>query len=157
MLARLDDDKLLSTFLDSFTGIAYDGKGNFRIKDKPKELLEIPENFNERKTKTEYDAFGGVELRIKDAKYNDSLTEDEVLEHPAWIAAVNGNKNLLRRYTRNWFKRTGRQKGMGFYVDKNAEEGDLRALVLGSDDGSSSACGYGSLNGIACFVRDSPK
>ena len=154
--ARLEDPALYDAFLDSFTGIAYDGNGRFRIKDNPKELLEIPKNFSGRKSKTEYESFGGVELCIKDAKYNTPLTENEVLEHPAWIAAVNGDKELLGRYARNWFNRTGRQKGMGFYVDESAEKGDLRALVINSDN-YSNASGDNYLNSNARFVRDSPK
>ncbi|MBU2561222.1 MAG: hypothetical protein KKD17_02910 [Nanoarchaeota archaeon] len=143
-----DASGLFDTWLDSVTGVANkEHSTKFKIIPRAGQLENIETGFRQPFIGVVYDSLEGVELDSSDpgAKYNQSLTEEEVCEHPAWIAAAGGDKDKLRKYASIWFSRTGRKTGMGFYVMSDTAQDELRALVLNSDDVNSSAGGTSNL------------
>jgi hypothetical protein len=53
-----------------------------------------------------------------------------VLEHPAWLAAVEGDKSLLRAHSDIVFKALKQEKAMGFWPIQDVIEDQLRVLCV---------------------------
>ena len=147
-----DKLRLFKTWLDSCCGVAYKGgTTKFKIVPRCRELVTIQRDFNREFMPINYDSVQGVELDSSQGKYRTLLTQQEVLEHPAWLAAVEGDKDLLKAYSEIIFaERSG--KNMGFWVLNQPSEDQLRALFVSSLDGGSSA-GGGYLYKRGSFLR----
>jgi len=152
--------KLFKSWNNTCTGIAYKANGiikkstKFKIIPQAKELILLPQDYNQSTLPVEYDKISGIELDRTKAKYNELLTIDEVLNHPAWNAAVENDKSLLKTYAEIVFKeKQGQTELMRFRIDTNPTSYYLRALVLDDLDDDSITDGYYNLSYDARFVR----
>jgi hypothetical protein len=147
---------LFNTYLDSVTGVAYKAHSTkFKVKPVCEQLKSIKPNFNKSFMPVDYDSFEGIELDSADpnVKYGQSLTREEAKAHKGWLVVMNGNKDLLAKYVDTWFDKTGRDKGMGFYVMQNTSEDQLRSVILYYDLNYSLAGGLSNfLYNFARFV-----
>lgn len=141
-------DAWFTNYVDTGDGVAYDTAGNVKIDlDSPtmRELnpkstikngaLLLPDGA--------YDKVNGQEFTSKDIgkyRFNTSLTEAEVNDHPFWLALARGDKALLKEYTHQVFKmakeKHGYDKNMGVYLSGFKDVPNMRlwlSLRLGSD------------------------
>ncbi|MBU1202393.1 MAG: hypothetical protein KJ583_07725 [Nanoarchaeota archaeon] len=131
-------------YFDTGDGIAYDRSGNIKIEyDSPTMRSLNPES----KLKSgalvlaDDDAFEkiqGPEFTSKDIakyKFNESLRESDVNEHPFWMALARGDKVLLKEYAHQVFKKAketqGYDKNMGVYLSSFREVPNMRLWLLG--------------------------
>ena len=70
----------------------------FKINPVCNELINIPEDFNSNFLSTDYSKFSGIELYSSTGTYNQNLSLNQVLTHPAWITALENDKTLLKEY-----------------------------------------------------------
>jgi hypothetical protein len=149
LVGRLQDQDLFNNWLWSCTGIAYKaGSSRFKIIHECDQLIDIEPNFNQGFIAVNYDDLAGdnvIEFDRNDATYNGLLTRDQVLNHPAWQAAV-GDDKLLQDYTTEVFQRFNRSTAMGFWLRNNIDTDQLRALCVDSIDDGSGAVGSGNLS-----------
>jgi len=157
---RTEEQKLelFNTWIDSCAGIAYEKKTTqFKIIPICETLINIPEDFKDSFHPTEYSKLIGTPLDSSSGIYNTGLSHSQALEHPAWIAAVEGDKTLLKSYADITFKtlksKYNQDAGMGFYVGSNTKKDELRVLYVISIDYNSVAIGYYILNNKARFLR----
>jgi len=152
--ARSDEERLrlFNVWLDSCTGIAYKkGTTLFKIITESEDLINIPKGFNDSYIAADYSKLQGVELDSSHEIYNQLLTRKQVMEHPAWNAAV-GDKHLIKDYAGLIFRlRNG--DNMGFWVRQNTSEDELRALYVYNIGSISVAYGYNFLDGSGRFGR----
>ncbi len=150
--------RLFARWLNSSTAIAYKkSTGKFKIIPISSELVTIPQDFNEASISVGYDGLVGTELDRSAAKYNEPLTKDEVLAHPAWQAAVEGDVALLRAYRDIVFaEKRGVDKLMSFWLLGNPDRDKLRALYVFDLSNGSNAVGSCDLNINGSFLRGSP-
>ena len=150
--------RFFNHWIDSCTGMAYKG-GTTRFKVVPtcEELITIKNNFNDTFLPIEYDAIVGVELDTTAGKYDESLTKKEVMNHQAWLAAVNEDKELLKEYRNIVFDQLkakySRDTGMGFYFANVGEEDQLRALFVYNLNYYSNASGDYDLSNSGSFLH----
>ena len=152
--ARSDEERLrlFNVWLDSCTGIAYKkGTTLFKIITESEDLINIPKGFNDSYIAADYSKLQGVELDSSHEIYNQLLTRKQVMEHPAWNAAV-GDKHLIKDYAGLIFKlRNG--DNMGFWNRQNTPEDELRTLYVNYIGSNSIAGGYDDLYNDGRFVR----
>jgi len=159
-----EEKKLLfdSSWTDSCTAVVYNGgTTKFKIIPISEHLIGLEKDFNEPLLAVDYNdpAFAGaVELDSKDARYNSRLKKEEVLTHPAWLAAAQ-DADLLVEYADVVFyeikKRSSKDLGMDFRVCENPEESQLRALFVYYLLNGSGAHGSHNLN-IGLFAHVTP-
>ena len=148
---------------DSCTAIMYQGgTSRFKIVPVSEHLVGIRSDFNEYFIADfDYDSYDVPELDSAQlgVVYNNwLLTREQVLDHPAWRAAVGNTadgRKLLEAYSElafHLFPRERNNRGSGFYVRQLPRSDELRALCV-SSRGSSSANGYYNLNYNGSFVR----
>ena len=160
--------KFFNTYLYTCTAVAYRGNldssykalienSKFKIIPISSDLLGLEANFNETFVQINYDSLGGVELDRKDAAYNRRLTKDEVVKHPAWLAAVEGDERLLKDYSDLVFplikKRFGLGKSMPFMLRSNVEKDQLSSLSANLLDANLLAEGRSNFHWDADFLR----
>lgn len=153
--ANGEDSELFGTWLSSVTGIACKAcSTKFKIKPVCEQLKNISPEFNKPFIPIDYASFEGVELDSAgpSVKYNEALTRKEAKAHKGWLAVMNGNKAVWEKYVDMWFVKTGKEKGMGFYVMQNASEDQLRSVALYCGSTNSGAGGYYPLYADARFV-----
>ncbi len=154
--AKSDETRLnlFNVWLDSCTGIAYKANsGQFKIIPVCKPLIEIPDGFNQAELEADYSRLQGIELDRANGKYDTLLTKPEVLQHPAWLAAVEQDSNLLRAYAEIIFAEKQRNL-MSFWLRSTPDKDVLRALDVSSlGDYSNASGGSDLLNNCARFVR----
>jgi len=158
MEARLKDDNLWNTWIDTRTFILYGEKGKFKITNNLDfEILkkEINKNGSVSISKEIYEQCKDKEFSAKDIKLNERLTPEEVLHHKGWLALCEGDEELLKNYVdkakeMKCFKYDG--KGMRFYINTENENFELRQLCVWGF-GNSSASGKGDLRGGGRFLR----
>jgi len=144
-------------WLDSCAGIAYKKRSTkFKIMPISPQLITIPENFNQSYIKVDYDQMGGVELDRKDAIYNAQLTKKQIETHPAWRAAVEDDLALLKEYRNIVFAEKKTKTAMGFWLQSEIAEDQLRALFVNGLDDYSDAYGDGNLDSGGSFLRVAP-
>ena len=149
-----DKLRLFKTWLNSCCGVAYKkGSTKFKIVPLCEELVTIDEDFNQGFFPINYDSVQGVELDFSQAKYGTLLTQQEVLEHPAWLVVVEEDKELLRAYTEIVFSERKREKLMRFWIENNPDQDQLRALFVYNLVSGSSADGSYDLNYRGSFLR----
>lgn len=128
----------------------------FKIITECSELINIASNFNEHYLPINYDSINGIELDSEKGIYNQLLTPQQILEHPAWNTTVQ-DKSLLKTYIDLVFKLNPGDERMGFWVEQNTKKDELRALCVGNVDNNSSASGYDYLSDDAYFLRVTQK
>lgn len=155
-----DDDKRLRLFnmwLDSCCGVAYKGRSTkFKLIPICEELVTIDQDFNDPSLAINYRRANGVELDKSKGNYNTALTKQEVLEHPAWLAAVEGDKALLKTYSDIIFAERGTDRAMWFWVLDKPDNDQLRALFVLNIGNSSYAYGDNNLDNDGSFLRVAP-
>ena len=128
------DYSLFDTWLNSCTGIAYkDDSTEFKLIPACAELIDIDKDRVYFSLPIDYSRITGVELDSSKGKYNQGLTNAEILKHPAWLALVEGDRALLRTYTDIVFsayvaKYGSRDKLMAFYVRGKVWTDELRGV-----------------------------
>jgi len=152
---------LTERWLDSCTGVAYQsGTDKMKIILVCNELIEIPSGFNDPFFPVNYANIEGFELDRSEAKYGELLTKDQVLNHPAWQAAVEDDKNLLKEYCDIVFsqlmEKYSRDNGMRFWVRSTTENDELRALFVSILNNNSYAYGISNLGNNGSFLRVAP-
>ena len=148
-----DRARFFNTWIDSCTGIAFKkGSPLFKIINECSELITIDSAFNEEYLPVDYSKLQGNELDSSKGTYDKGLTKEQVIEHESWIAALQGDKSLLKNYAEIVFNVKKGNELMGFYVRSNTGNDELRALCVGSLAGDSNA-GDWYLNGDARFLR----
>ncbi len=149
--------RLFKKWIDSCTGVAYKaGTTKFKIIPACHELITIDKDSRDNFLSVQYDLISVPELNSagSNGKYNLLLTKDEVLVHPGWLAAVEGDTALLRSYHDIVFAERPRNTGlMSFWVRQNAPTDELRALFVLNLDDNSNAVGYKILNYNGSFLR----
>ena len=145
MEARLKDDNLWNTWIDTRTFILYGEKGKFKITNNLDfEILkkEINKNGSVSISKEIYDNCKDKEFSAKDIKLNELLTPKEALSHKGWLALCEGDKKLLKNYVdkakeKDCFDDNG--KGMSFYINLENENFEVRPWYFGGSGGGSDA------------------
>jgi len=178
ILARVEayesgDKSLFDTWLDSCTGIVYkSGTTKFKIVPNCEQLRTISKDFSGAFLPITYDAINASierretsddnlsptmyatidlpELDSTRGKYNTLLTYAESLEHPGWLAALEGDRELLKTYTNivssvRAAKYGASDKLMGFLVRQNTPTDELNAAFVHSLNYNSNAVGSSSL------------
>ncbi|MFH1455976.1 MAG: hypothetical protein ABIF40_03435 [archaeon] len=127
--------KLFQRYLLSCTGVAYKKETTkFKIIPVCADLIGIDKDFNQHFLPINYANLTGTELDSSQNKYNTLLTKQEVLNNPAWLTAVEDDKNLLKVYVNIVFSVKQENKLMRFWVRQNIEEDELRALFVDNLD-----------------------
>ncbi len=157
---RSDGDRLalFEDCLDTSTGIAYkSGATLFKILSPIEELMGLDAKFDDASVSVDYPNIkGGMEFDSDKGIYNQSLTKQQVIDHPAWKASVN-DKALLKEYADLVFTLMNNpDDAMGFWVVRKPSEDHLRTLALSGLDNNSYALGSHNLDDIARFVRVNP-
>ncbi|MDO8511288.1 MAG: hypothetical protein Q7S55_03920 [Nanoarchaeota archaeon] len=149
--------RLFQRWNDSCTAIAYKKRTTkFKIVLNSQELITIPEDFNRDIITVNYDHTWGVELDRNDATYNNLLTPAQVENHPAWLAALEGDSHLLKTYRDIVFANLSQDKAMGFWLRTGISEDQLRALFVNNLNYDSVASGSNNLGGNGSFLRVAP-
>lgn len=107
----------------------YDNNGLFKLVLDPRRnklIQELRGKANDRRvfiegSQEEYDSLQVdsktvFEFDRTKAKYNSSLTKNEVLSHPFWLALIQNDKKLLGDYFDNWSQLCSHSKGLGVYL-----------------------------------------
>ena len=121
-------------------------------------MITIAPDFNSTFMPVSYRSIRGIELNSsqRGIVYNNWLTQDHVINHPAWKAAV-GDDALLREYAGIVFPllqtKYNRDTGMAFFVVQKPNEDQLRALFVNNLDYSSGAVGNYDLDNYGSFLR----
>ena len=156
--------RLFNRWIDSCTGVAYKaGTTKFKLIPQCEPLIEIAKDFNSAFMVIDYDSIAGVELNSSSGKYNERLTKAEVIEHPAWRAAVEDDKKLLETYAEIVFTEYAQQypdrdasKLMRFWVTSNTAQDQLRALFVNILNNISDANGDNDLDINGSFLQVAP-
>ncbi|HLC80696.1 MAG TPA: hypothetical protein VJG31_02900 [Candidatus Nanoarchaeia archaeon] len=127
-------ERFFDTWLDSCSCIHHIARTTrFKIIPCSNELIALAQAPVNDYLSVPYTQTSGTELDSARGKYNQDLSRAEVLEQPAWLAAVEEDRALLgeafdvMRTVKNvpagW-------KGMGFYIWPNQAQDELRPLVV---------------------------
>ncbi|MBI2146178.1 hypothetical protein HYU22_02470 [Candidatus Woesearchaeota archaeon] len=147
---------LFGKWLDSCTGLAYKAQSTqFKIVPLSQNLITIDKDFRTEFLPVGYDGLTGVELDSSRGVYNTSLTKAQVVDHPAWRAAVD-DVALLREYATIVFSENRADKQMWFWVRQNTPSDELRALFVSYLNSNSYAGGSNNLYIIGSFLRVAP-
>ncbi len=148
---------LIITLNDTCTALAYQaGTTMFKIIPQSSDLVLLAPNFKEESLALDFDSLHGTILDSNTGKYGAELRKTEVLEHPAWRAAVEEELPLLTTYVDIIFTQLGVKSdlvvGMTFWTRQSTGADQLRALYLNSLYNLSGA--YDSyLNKSSSFLR----
>ena len=152
-----DRKRLFRRWNDSCTALAYKkGTTTFKILTISPHLISIDRDFNESFLPITYDNIGGIELRSDCGKYNQHLTKDEVVHHPAWLTAVENDAALLKTYSDIVFTEREINEAMAFCVLQNTPQDQLRALLVHDLDNYSNAYGGYNLDYVGSFLLVAP-
>ena len=149
--------RLFQRWNDSCTGVAYKARTKkFKIVHECQNLITIPADFNQHFLPVTYDTVSGIELQSDCGKYNQHLTKDEVVNHPAWLTAVENDAALLKAYSDIVFAELKQDAAMAFVVRQDTEQDELRALLVDNLNGNSDAFGNFNLSSDGSFLRVAP-
>ena len=150
---------LFTRWIDSCMGIAYEKKSTrFTLIPQCEQLITIPELCRDTFLSVPYRSVRGIELDsgARGVTYNDLLSRQKVIDHPAWKAAV-GDDALLREYAGIVFSllqtKYNHDTGMGFFVVQKPNEDQLRALFVNDLDHISNADSNDNLSNYGSFLR----
>ncbi|MDO8656225.1 MAG: hypothetical protein Q7K45_03225 [Nanoarchaeota archaeon] len=145
---------LLSKWLDSCVGVAYKAQSTkFKIVPFSQDLITIDKDLRAVFLPVEYSGLTGIELDSSHGIYNNSLTKAQVVDHPAWRAAVDEDVTLLQEYANIVFSEKTGDKQMWFWVRQNTPTDELRALFVYNLNYYSNASGGSSLYDFWSFLR----
>ncbi len=160
------DWSLWTTWLDSCTAIVWEAGGRrFKIvpgvvgtdvgvaRDLNPLLMTLPANVEY--LPANFENTPGEPLTV-DATYGRALTFDEVVTHLGWLAAVEGDVALLRRYATTAFARMGRERAMGFYTTRSGLPDHLRPLCAYNLYDNGYCSGIRGMDGGSRFARVRP-
>jgi len=162
--ARLDqyeqykgkDLSLWTSSLDSCSAIAYKANSTkFKIIPVSDKLLDL-EHSRDSFVSVRYDDLPGDELDTEDDDYSEFLTFDQVVKHKGWLAVMENDGKLLRRYAEVAFAKLDIGIAMSFVTSINPRQNQLRALSASSSSLSCNCYGYRSFNYNTRFARMSP-
>jgi hypothetical protein len=146
--------RLFNRWLNSCTAVVYKaGTTKFKIIPLSPELVTLPEDFSDAYFPIDYDAIAGTELDRNGAVYNTLLAKSDVLDHPAWRAAVEDDVDLLRTYADIVFTERSADKQMAFWTRNQPANDELRALSVSDLSSSSYANGDDDLYNYGSFLR----
>ena len=155
-------DAWYDNYVDTGDGIAYNRSGNVKIELDSPTMRELNPKSAIKSgalviSDYTFDNIQGEEFTSKDIakyKFNTSLSESEVVEHPFWNALARGDKALLKEYAHAVFKlakeKHGYDNNMGVYLSSFKEVPNMRLwLSIGRDSGSGAFGNFnlGSLGG----------
>ena len=154
--------RLFNQGIDSCTSITSEA-GSLRIKIDPisLELITIAEGFKKAFLPVkDFNSAPGILLDTSEGVYSKGLTQSQVPEHPAWLAAVGEDRRILTDYSEIVFtelserrkKSKGDIRAMGFYPITNPGQNQRRALCAVFLVYDSDAGGYGNLSNDASFL-----
>ncbi|MBS3148862.1 hypothetical protein J4219_08345 [Candidatus Woesearchaeota archaeon] len=161
---------LWSSWLDTSSAIVYQkGTTKFRIVSMSAALLnDVPASFRGVFLPVAYEdfsSFSEFDVQDGDDVYNQELTPEQVLKHKGWLAAVEGDRNLLRRYSNIVFGQVQGGVAMAFWtVHRQDAQGrwayptqsQLRALCANDLVNYCNCIGYSYLNSFTRFARVRP-
>ena len=147
--------------LDSCTGVAYEaGTDRMKIISPCAPLIAIAPDFSDGFLAVPYASLDGYELDRSQHAHSTQLEKDKVLADPYWLAAVEEDEVLLKKYTDIVFslllEKYDLTKGMGFFPRRRTTTDELRALFVRSLDDDSGANGDISLYNGGSFLRVAP-
>src|SRR3989338_7572377 len=149
--------RFFNTWLDSCSGIHYlADTTRFKIIPSSNELITLIQAPREDYLAVPYAQTSGTELDSARGKYNQDLSRAEVMEHPAWLAAVEEDRVLLGEafdVMRTVKKVPADWKGMGFYIWTDNEQDELRPLFVSSQGRDGNASGRCLLSYDGRFLR----
>jgi len=152
--------RFFNTWLDSCSGIHYlAGTTRFKIIPRSNELITLTQAPRENYLAVPYTQTSGTELNSTRGKYNQDLRRAEVMEHPAWRAAVEEDRALLGEafdVMRTVKKAPADWKGMGFYVWSNHAQDELRPVFVNDLGRGGNASGGNLFCSGGRFLRSSP-
>ena len=131
---RTEEERMrfFTTWLDSCSGIHYLARTKkFKIVPVSNELITLTQAPVNDYLSVPYAQTSGTKLDSARGKYNQGLSRAEVLEHPAWRAAVEEDRVLLGEafdVMRTVKNAPAGWKGMGVYVLSNQAQDELRPL-----------------------------
>lgn len=151
--------KLFNKSLASCSAVVNKRKSTkFKIISECENLINLDWRFDKHSLNVWYSSFPHeTELDINKSKYNKLLTRSEVLEHSAWITAVEEDMNLLKTYRNIIFLERPGEKLMGFWILNFNNKSELTNLVLNKLDYHSSALGSSSLNYTTRLIKINKK
>ncbi len=143
---------------DSCTAIIYGTDGKFKVQTISRDLLLLPPEFSRHSVQVRYDDITNgadvAEFECRGVKYNELLTQEEVLCHPFWQFVADGNIDVLRDYTQlQWAGKKADYKGMGVWISDSPQNVELRALFVNYRNYNSNANGRNNLNNNGSFLR----
>lgn len=149
--------RLWDAGLYSCTAIVYEAGGRrFKIVPKHPDLLNAPLG-RVAFLPGDFASAPGTPISIDNAFYNRQLEAGQVLSHPGWLAAVEGDVDLLREYVEIAFAKLGRSaRLMPFFIPINVRESQLRSLGVGDAHFSYGCTGSSDLAYGIHFARLSP-
>ena len=145
---------LWESWLDTGSAIVYQkGTTKFRVVVPCSDALlnDVPASFRGDFLPVNYDDFVSfVELDVQDRDdvYNQPLTPDQVLKHKGWLAAVEGDRNLLRRYSNIVFGQVQGGAAMAFWTVPHQD--DQGRWVLPKQDQLRPLCANDVRYGCGC-------
>jgi len=143
---------------DSCTAIVYQaGTTKFKVVPISEYLITLNTNFKELFLQVDYNTINGTELDSSKGTYNNFMSQNSVLTHASWLAAVEGDGALLKSYTniistelkRNW----DRPNGMVFWVGYDDHGDQLGALYINNLNCYSNAARNGLFKTGGSFVQ----
>ena len=154
-------ERFFDTWLDSCSCIHHIARTTrFKIIPCSNELIALAQAPVNDYLSVPYTQTSGTELDSARGKYNQDLSRAEVLEQPAWLAAVEEDRALLGEafdVMRTVKKAPADWKGMGFYVLlSNKEQGELRPLFTNYQDRNGLVIGGNLLDAGGRLLRSSP-
>ena len=119
---------------DSCTAIIYGSDGKFKVEKVSWKLLDLVPYFKCGFIHGTYDAVAtnnssAMEFERCGIKYNEQLTQEEVLLHPFWQFIADGNTSQLQDFTQlQWAGKPAGYKGMAIMLCQYPQVGETRAL-----------------------------
>jgi hypothetical protein len=149
--------ELFNNWIDSCTAIVYEkNTTKFKIIPICEKLINIDADSNSEFLTAEYSKILGVELDFDNKLYNQDLSLQQVINHPAWLEALDNDTKLLENYAKITFNilktKYEKELGMGFYIRQKPKTEELRALYVNDLDNDSAAVGDYYLNNVARFL-----
>lgn len=146
------DWSLWENYFDSCTGIVWEaGARRFKIVPMHPDLLTVQASRAEY-LPANFENTPGTPI-IVDDKYNRALTPAEVIANRGWLAAVEGDSQLLQRYVATAFGRLGRATAMVFYIPRQGLPDHLRPLCASSLGYDCSCVGIRNMSNLGRFAR----
>ena len=102
----------------------------------------------------DYNKIQGAELDSAKGKYGELLTQLEAEQHPAWLTALEGDKQLLKEYAGIVFQY--KDPAMRFWQRTYIKEDQLRDLWVNDLSSYSNASAGNSLSSNARLLRVAP-